>query len=90
MQVKIYSTPACSWCQLAKDFLKANNIAFEEIDVSQDEKLIQEMILKSGQMGVPVIEIDDKIIKGFDKPLLQELLGLNQDDQAAKEQAPEQ
>jgi len=79
MQVKIYSTPMCPWCQVAKDFLKANNIPFEEIDVSQNEKLAQEMILKSGQMGVPVIEIDGKIVIGFNKPLLEEFLGLKKD-----------
>ena len=79
MQVKIYSTPMCPWCQVAKDFLKANSIVFEEIDVSQDEKLAQEIILKSGQMGVPVIEIDGKIVIGFNKPLLEEFLGLKKD-----------
>jgi len=77
MQVKVYSTPICPMCQAAKDFLKANNIPFEEIDVSQDEKLAQEMILKSGQMSVPVIDIDDKIVTGFNRPLMEEFLGLN-------------
>ena len=76
MQVKVYSTPMCPWCQATKIFLKANNITFEDIDVSRDEKAANEMILKSGQMGVPVIEIDDKIIIGFNKPLLEEFLGL--------------
>ncbi len=80
MQVKVYSTPMCPWCQSAKDFLKVNNIPFEEIDVSQNEKLAQEMILKSGQMGVPVIEIDGKIVIGFNKPLLEEFLGLNKNE----------
>ena len=76
MQVKVYSTPSCPWCQAAKNFLKANNIPFEDIDVSWDEKAANEMILKSGQMGVPVIEIDGKIVIGFNKPLLEEFLGL--------------
>ena len=80
MQVKVYSTPACPWCQAAKNFLKANNIPFEEIDVGQNEKAAQEMILKSGQMGVPVIEIDGKIVIGFNKPLLEEFLGLNKNE----------
>ena len=76
MQVKVYSTPSCPWCKAAKDFLKNNNIPFEDIDVSLDQTKAQEMILKSGQMGVPVIEIDDKIVIGFNKPLLEEFLGL--------------
>ena len=76
MQVKVYSTPSCPWCEAAKDFLKNNNIPFEDIDVSLDQTKAQEMILKSGQMGVPVIEIDDKIVIGFNKPLLEEFLGL--------------
>jgi glutaredoxin-like YruB-family protein len=81
MQVKVYSTPSCPWCQATKQFLKANNIPFEDIDVSRNEKAAQEMILKSGQMGVPVIEIDDKIVIGFNKPLLEELLGLNKNEE---------
>lgn len=80
MQVKVYSTPSCPWCQATKNFLKANNIPFEDIDVSQDEKAAMEMIMKSGQMGVPVIDIDDQIVIGFNKPLLEELLGLNKND----------
>ena len=76
MQVKVYSTPSCPWCEAAKDFLKNNNIPFEDIDVSLDQTKAQEMILKSGQMGVPVIEIDDKIVIGFNKSLLEEFLGL--------------
>jgi len=81
MQVKVYSTPSCPWCQAAKDFLKANNISFEDIDVSQNEKAANEMILKSGQMGVPVIEIDNQIVIGFNKPVLEELLGLNKNEE---------
>jgi len=79
MKIKIYSTPSCLWCQAAKDFFKNHNIPFEDIDVSQNEQAAQEMIEKSGQMGVPVIEIDDKIIKGFDKPSLIELLGIKEE-----------
>ncbi|NMB92148.1 MAG: NrdH-redoxin [Parcubacteria group bacterium] len=80
MEVKVYSTPSCPWCQAAKQFLKANNISFTDIDVSQDEKAAQEMILKSGQMGVPVIEVDKQIVIGFNKPLLEELLGLKKNE----------
>ncbi|MDD5760711.1 MAG: glutaredoxin domain-containing protein [Candidatus Pacebacteria bacterium] len=77
MKVKIYSTPLCPWCDAAKDFLNSLKIPFEEIDVSVDEKAAQFIIEKTGQTGVPVIEIDGKIIIGFDKPLLEEILGLN-------------
>lgn len=76
MNVKVYSTPMCPWCNVAKDFLKSHNISFEDIDVSIDEKAAGEMIKKSGQMGVPVIEIDDKVIIGFNKPVLEEILGI--------------
>ena len=62
MKVKVYSTQACPYCHMAKDFLKQNNIEFEDIDVSRDQKAAQEMIEKSGQMGVPVIEIDEKTV----------------------------
>lgn len=79
MKIKVYSTPSCLWCQAAKDFFKNHNIPFEDIDVSQNEQAAQEMIEKSGQMRVPVIEIDDKIVKGFDKPSLIELLGIKEE-----------
>jgi glutaredoxin-like YruB-family protein len=77
VKVKIYSTPMCPWCEQAKSFFTSLNIPFEEIDVSTDEKAAQLMVEKSDQTGVPVIEIDDKVIVGFDKPLLEEILGLN-------------
>jgi len=65
MKVKIYSTPQCHFCHLAKNFFKENDIEFEDIDVSTNREASQEMIEKSGQMGVPVIEINGKIIVGF-------------------------
>lgn len=77
MVIKVYSTPECPWCEAVKDFLSSHNISFEEIDVSVDEKAAQEIVKKSGQTGVPVIEIDGKIISGFNKPLLEEILGIN-------------
>jgi glutaredoxin len=61
---------------MAREFFKENNIVFEEHDVAQDAQARDEMIQKTGQMGVPVIEIDDKIIIGFDKPKISELLGI--------------
>ena len=80
MEIKVYSTSACPWCVRAKDFLKANNIEFKEIDVGADKEAAQEMIEKSGQMGVPVIIIADDgketIIVGFNEAKLKELLKL--------------
>lgn len=72
--VKIYSTPTCVYCKTLKDYLSKNKIEFQEIDVSKDEKVLQEMIKKSGQMGVPVVEIDEEVIVGFDKQKIDEKL----------------
>jgi len=72
--VKIYSTPTCVYCKTLKGYLTKNKIAFEDIDVSKDEKQLQDMIKKSGQMGVPVVDIDDNVIIGFDKAKIDELL----------------
>lgn len=75
-KVMIYTTPSCMWCQKAKEYFKAQNIPFEEIDVSRNRQQAQEMIRKSGQMGVPVIDIEGKIILGFDQPSINKTLGL--------------
>ena len=74
--VKVYSTPTCPYCHIAKQFLAENNIAFEDIDVSASQTLAQEMISKSGQLGVPVVDIDGQIIVGFDKARIKQLLGI--------------
>ncbi len=74
MKIKIYSTPTCPYCHLAKEFLKENNIEFEDVDVSKDETAAQEMIEKSGQMGVPVIDIDGEIIVGFNRAEIERIL----------------
>ncbi len=87
MNIKVYSTPVCPWCNVAKDFFKSHKIDFEDIDVSIDEKAAQYMIQKSGQMGVPVIEIDDKIIIGFNKPVLEEILGISKTINGNKEES---
>lgn len=76
MTVKIYTTPVCPYCQMAKKFFKQNEIEFEEIDVSKNEEAAMEMMEKSGQMGVPVIEIDGKIIVGFNLKAIKEALKL--------------
>jgi glutaredoxin 3 len=67
MAVKVYSTEMCPWCHRLKDYLKSKGVEFEDFDVSTDEGAAQEMIDKSGQMGVPVLEINGKIIVGFDQ-----------------------
>ena len=74
--ITVYSTPTCPFCIRAKQFLKDSNIAFENIDVSADQVKAQEMITKSGQMGVPVIDIDGELIVGFDKERIKKALGL--------------
>ena len=74
--VKVYSTPTCPWCIRAKQFLKENNIIFQDMDVSGDKQAADEMMQKSGQMGVPVLDIDGEIIVGFDKEKIKQSLGL--------------
>ncbi len=75
-KVTVYSTTTCPFCVRAKQYLKDNNIQFEDIDVSENHEKAQEMIKKSGQMGVPVIEIDGNIIVGFDKDKIKEALDI--------------
>ncbi len=74
--VKVYSTPNCPYCKLTKQFLTENNIPYEDIDVSVNQLAAQEMISRSGQMGVPVVDIDGQIVVGFDKNKIKQLLGL--------------
>ena len=75
-KVRLFTSPNCVYCNLAKEFFKKNKIEFQAIDVSEDEKALQEMIDKSGQMGVPVIEVDSKILLGFNERELKKALGL--------------
>lgn len=75
-QVTIYSTPTCGYCKMAKAYFQENNVAFTEKDVSVDTAARDDMIKKSGQLGVPVIDVDGTLIVGFDKPKLAKLLGL--------------
>ncbi|MBS3119757.1 glutaredoxin family protein [Candidatus Woesearchaeota archaeon] len=74
--VKIYSTPACPFCRMTKNYLKEHKIPFTDINVAADPKAAKEMVDKSGQMGVPVIDIDGNIIVGFDKNALKAALGI--------------
>ncbi len=75
-KVIIYSTPTCPYCEMVKEYFKKNNIQYENYDVSADEEKAKEMIQKSHQMGVPVIDIDGEIIVGFDRPTIEKALNL--------------
>ncbi len=74
--VKIYSTPVCPWCNKAKEFMKENSIDYKDFDVSSDEEAKNEMIEKSGQMGVPVLDINGTVIVGFDVEKIKQALKL--------------
>ena len=73
-KVKIYSTPTCIWCNKTKEFLKQHRVKFTDIDVSSNRKAAEEMIHKTGQMGVPVIDINGTIIVGYDEEALKKTL----------------
>lgn len=75
-KVIIYTTPTCVYCKMTKAFLKEHNVAYEEKDVSQDAAARDEIIAKSNQMAVPVIDIDGQILVGFDKEGLSRLLNI--------------
>ena len=75
-KVTIYTTPTCGYCQMAKEFFADNNVEYEEYNVAEDIEKRNEMIERSGQMGVPVIFVDDEMVIGFDKDRLTQLLGL--------------
>ncbi|PIR86831.1 MAG: NrdH-redoxin [Candidatus Harrisonbacteria bacterium CG10_big_fil_rev_8_21_14_0_10_49_15] len=75
--VTIYSTPTCHFCHATKEFFKEHNIVFTDYNVSKDSARRDEMIQKSGQMGVPVIFVDDEMVAGFDEQKLRELLNIN-------------
>ncbi len=75
MSVKVYSTPTCPFCTMVKRYLKKNEVSFLDVDVSIDREQAMNMIKRSGQRGVPVIDFDGEIIIGFDKKRLAELIG---------------
>ena len=77
-QVRVFSTPACPYCVTLKEFLKEHQVEFEDIDVSQDTQAREEMIKKSGQLGVPVVEIGGEIIIGFNKEKITNLLNIKE------------
>ena len=77
-KITIYSTPTCHFCHMTKDYLTEKGIAFTDYNVAADLEKRQEMITRSGQMGVPVIFIDDEMIIGFDKDKIVSTLGISE------------
>ena len=75
-KITIYSTPTCVYCKMAKAFFQANDVAYEEKNVASDQVALKEMMDKSGQLGVPVIDVDGQIVVGFDKTTLIKLAGI--------------
>lgn len=74
--IKVYSTPICPWCDKAKDYLKRKEVEFQEFNVQEDEEARKEMISKTQQMGVPVLDINGTMIVGFDRKAIDEALNL--------------
>ena len=75
MKVKVYSTSTCPYCKMAKTYLDEKGVAYDDLDVASDAMARDEMLKKSGQMGVPVIDVDGEVIIGFDKERLTSLIG---------------
>lgn len=75
-KVIIFTTPTCSFCNAAKRYFRENNIKFTEVDVSRDQKAAQDMVRRTGQMGVPVILINNRPIVGFDRPKINAMLNI--------------
>ena len=73
--IKVYTTDACPWCDKVKNYLKSQNLEYTELNVQDDMEAREEMVKKSRQMGVPVLDINDNIIIGFDKPAILKALG---------------
>lgn len=78
VKVKVYSTPTCPYCTKVKEFLKEHKIKFEEINVAENKEEAEKMVEKSGQMSVPVIEVGNTIIVGFDRDALKKALGIKE------------
>ncbi len=77
-KVVIFTTPTCSFCRLAKQYFNEKRVRYTEIDVSRDQRAAQDMLRRTGQMGVPVILINNRPIVGFDKPKINQLLGIRE------------
>lgn len=74
MNIKVYTTSTCPWCTVVKDYLKKNNLEYTELNVGEDRNAAMEMIQKSGQRGVPVVDIDGTIVVGFDQNKIDSLI----------------
>ncbi len=75
-RVIVFTTPTCTYCNSTKAYLRSKGIRFNEVDVSRDQAAARDMVRRSGQMGVPVIEIGGRIVIGFNRPMIDQLLGL--------------
>ena len=75
-RVLVFTTPTCSWCTRVKAYLRQQHVSVRESDVTKDEKAARDLVRRTGQMGVPVVEIDGRPVVGFDKPQIDRLLGL--------------
>ncbi len=77
-KVKVFSTPTCAYCIVLKRWLDKHQVEYQEVDVSQDQEAQKEMVEKTGQMGVPVIDIDGELIVGFDKEKIAKALNIQE------------
>ncbi|MFH1768475.1 MAG: glutaredoxin family protein [Candidatus Omnitrophota bacterium] len=77
MDIKVYSTPTCPYCHMAKEYLSSKGVSYTDYDVSRDKTAADEMVKISGQMGVPVIVINGEVIVGFDKNRINALIAHN-------------
>ncbi|MBO9335467.1 MAG: glutaredoxin family protein [Roseiflexus sp.] len=75
-RVIMFTTPTCSFCNAAKNYFRQKGIKFKDVDVSKDPAAARDMVRRSGQQGVPVIDIGGKIVVGFDRPTIDRLLGI--------------
>ena len=75
-RVVVFTTPSCPWCIRAKQYLRQRNVEFREVDVARDRAAANALVRRTGQMGVPVIEVDGRPVVGFDRPQIDRLLGL--------------
>ncbi|NMC47594.1 MAG: NrdH-redoxin [Chloroflexi bacterium] len=75
-RVIVFSTPTCSYCRMAKNYFRQNGIRFRDVDVTRDPAAARDMVRRSGQSGVPVIDINGHIVVGFDQPKIKQLLNL--------------
>lgn len=75
-RVLVFTTPTCPWCQRAKGYLRSQGVPFKEVDVSRDPKAANDLVRRTGRVGVPVIEIDGRPVVGFDQRQIDRLLGI--------------